>query len=260
MNYSTHTFVDTHAHLYEDVFAEDRILMIERALKSGVHKIVIQNVDSTTIAGMKDLVHQFPQNCFATMGLHPCYVKENFEAELNIVKQHWASENFVAVGEIGLDYHWDKTFIEQQKQVFREQVKLAKQYSRPIIIHSRSAFYDCLKIVKEEQDGNLKGIFHCFGEGIREANEAIEAGMMLGIGGTVTYKNSGLQTVLPQLDLKHIVLETDAPYLPPVPHRGKRNESCYIPIIAQRVAEIKQMSIRDVANITTNNANELFGW
>ncbi len=255
-----YNFVDTHAHLYEAAFSQDLNETLNRALNEGVQKILIQNVDSTTIDGVLRLEKEFPQTCFATMGLHPCSVKENYLDELKLVEDWWQQRNFWAVGEIGLDYYWDLTFKNQQLEAFRHQIRLAKSVKRPIIIHCRESFEDSLRIVKEEQDGNLKGIFHCFGGTVAEARQAIEVGFLLGIGGVLTYKKSGLAEVIKEIDLQHLVLETDAPYLSPVPYRGKRNESSYIRYIATQLAEIKQCALDEVASKTSLNAANLLGW
>jgi TatD DNase family protein len=254
MNY----WIDTHAHLYENAFNADRKEMIERAVKQGVHKIIIQNVDDETINGMLQLETDYPSVCLATMGLHPCSVKENYKQDLQWVEDWWSKRTFTAVGECGLDYHWDKTFIPQQKEAFDFQLQLGNKYNKPVVIHSRSSFYDSVELVKLNQKGNLSGVFHCFSGSYEEAKEALKQNFYLGIGGTVTYKNSGLIDVLPKIGLDRIVLETDAPYLPPVPHRGKRNESSYIPLVGSMIAEIMNMPVKQVAEITTANAKKLF--
>jgi TatD DNase family protein len=251
-------WIDTHAHLYENIFDADRTEMLENAMKNGLSKIIIQNVDDETIAGMLQLENDFPELCLATMGLHPCSVNANYKHDLNWVESNWNKRLFTAVGECGLDYYWDKTFIDEQKDAFNFQLQLANKYSKPIVIHSRSSFYDCVELVKQNQKGNLNGVFHCFSGSYEEATAAINQNFYLGIGGIVTYKNSGLKDVLPKIGLDKIVLETDAPYLPPVPYRGKRNESSYIPLIGEKIAEIMNCSIELVAEITTANAKKLF--
>lgn len=251
--------VDTHTHLYEESFDADREAVLKRSVDARVRKLIIQNVDSSTIEGVLQLERENPGLCYATMGLHPCYVKENWKEEWAIVERWWSERDFVAVGEAGLDYYWDKTFIAEQKTVFELQMQLAKKKGVPIIIHSRDSFYDCLEMVKSAQDGSLKGIFHCFSGSLEEAEAAVKAGMKLGIGGTCTYKNSRHKEILPKIGLEHLVLETDAPYLPPVPHRGKRNESSYVSLVAEEVANIFETSVLEVARITTANARDLFG-
>ena len=251
-------FIDTHAHLYEETFQQDISDVLQSAMNAGVEQIVIQNVDSTTIDGMLQLEKIYSAQCLPTMGLHPCSVKENFIDELKLVEDWWSKRSFVAVGECGLDYYWDTTFKEQQKEAFAFQIQLAKKHKKPIVIHSRNSFYDSVEMIKHSQDGTLNGVFHCFSGSYEEAKEALNQNFYLGIGGVVTYKNSGLKELLPKIGLDKIVLETDAPYLPPVPHRGKRNESSYIPLIAQQIAEIMNVEIEVVAAITSSNAKKLF--
>lgn len=252
---------DTHTHLFAEEFDSDRNAMIERAISAGVKKFFLPNIDSTSIAGMLALEKQFPDNCFAMMGLHPCSVNEKYEEELKIVEDWFSKRKFSAVGEIGMDYHWDKTFVPQQKDAFSRQIDLAKKYNRPVVIHQRECFDDVLAVVETHNSASpVKGIFHCFTGSLKEANRIILLGSFkLGIGGAVTYKNSKLPEVLKQIDLEHIVLETDSPYLPPVPHRGKRNESSFITLVAQKVAEIMGIAVEEVAEITTRNAEEIFG-
>ena len=254
MNY----FIDTHAHLYAQQFNQDRHEMIARTVESGVERMYLPNIDHTSIEGMLALEEKYPQNCFATMGLHPCSVGKDFEKELYEIESWLSKRTFAAIGEMGTDLHWDKTYFEQQKEAFRIQVGWAKAYNLPLIIHCRKSTYETIALLKELQDGTLRGIFHCFGGSVEEAQEIIKLGFLMGIGGVVTYKNSGLNKVLPHIDLQHLVLETDAPYLTPEPHRGKRNESSYIPIIAQQVASIKQISLEEVREKTTQNALNLF--
>ncbi|MBI4929407.1 MAG: TatD family hydrolase [Bacteroidetes bacterium] len=251
--------IDTHTHLFAEEFDSDRTEVVKRAISAGVKKMFLPNIDSSYISSMLKLEAEFPENCFSMMGLHPCSVNEKYTDELTVV-EHWLSKRkFRAIGEIGMDYHWDKTFINQQKDAFARQIDLAKKYSLPIIIHQRECFDDLFEMVKSKHDNSLKGIFHCFTGTIEQANKVISLdGFKMGIGGAVTYTKSELPEVLKQIDLKHIVLETDSPYLTPVPHRGKRNESSYITFVAQKVAEIKGISIEEVAEITTKNAEEIF--
>lgn len=257
--------IDTHCHLYYDPFDEDRDVMLQNAMNAGVQKFLLPNVDADSIPVMHQLCEQYPQNCFAMMGLHPCSVKENYLQDLAWVEQYlfqqsppFSFNKFVAVGEIGLDYYWDKTFISQQKDAFRKQIQWAKQLQLPITVHARDSLDDILKIIEEEQDGKLNGVLHCFTGNIQQAEKGIALGFYLGIGGVVTFKNSGLDKVVAAIDLKHLVLETDAPYLAPVPYRGKRNESAYIKIIAEKIAELKHKTTLEVAEITTQNAIKLF--
>ncbi len=251
-------FTDTHTHLYDERFDQDRDEMIQRALDAGVKKMYIPNCDHDTIAPMLQIEAQWPENCFAMMGLHPCYVKEDYKAALTIVEEWLSQRSFAAVGEIGLDYYWDKTFVPQQKNVFERQIDLALQYDLPIVIHSRESTADCIEIVRQKQQGGVRGIFHCFSGSIEEAHEITDLGLYLGIGGVVTYKKNTLPEIIAAMPLSAIVLETDAPYLSPVPHRGRRNESSYIPLIAAEVATIKQCSVEEVAAITTANATKIF--
>ncbi len=251
-------FIDTHTHLYLEEFKEDIDNVIEQALHNNIDKFFLPNIDSTAIEDMLLLEQKFPGKCFPMMGLHPCYVKENYLSELNIVEEWLAKRSFAAIGEIGLDYYWDTTFKEQQMHCFTTQMQWALKYNLPIVIHSRNATPETIEAVKPFAAKGLKGIFHCFGGTVAEANAIIELGFLLGIGGVCTYKKAGLDQVLQHIDLQHIVLETDSPYLTPVPYRGKRNESAYIKIIAQKVAEIKACSLEEVARVTTRNALRTF--
>lgn len=251
-------WIDTHAHLYGEEFSADRTAVIERALAAGVSRLYLPNIDSTSIEGMLALEKQFPENCFSMMGVHPCYINENVEQELAIVREWLAKRPFKAIGEIGLDFYWDTTYREQQYQAFRSQLELAREYSLPVAIHSRESTRECIDEVKALQDGRLSGVFHCFSGTLEEAKEIIDLGFYLGIGGVVTFKKSGLDKILEDIDMQYIVLETDAPYLAPVPYRGKRNESAYIPLIGEKIADVKNLKIEEVAAITTNNALKLF--
>jgi TatD DNase family protein len=216
------------------------------------------NCDSTTIEGMMRIAAAWPQHCLPMMGLHPVYVKDNYEAELAIVKQWLEKEKFAAIGEIGLDYYWDRTHVAQQKQAFEQQIDWALQYNLPIVIHSRESTQDCIDIVRSKQNGNLKGIFHCFSGTIEEARQVVALGLCLGIGGVVTFKKSTLPDIIKEIGLQHIVLETDAPYLAPMPYRGKRNESSYIPLIAAKIAEVLAVDVTVIAQATTATAAQLF--
>lgn len=251
-------FIDTHTHLYSEEFNADRANVIRKAISAGVTKLYLPNIDSTSIDGMLALEKEYPQNCFPMMGLHPCSVNENVEAELNLVGDWLAKRKFSAVGEIGIDLYWDKTFFEQQKMAFKKQIDWALQYDLPIVIHCRDAFDEIFEILTAYPK-LPKGIFHCFSGNLEQANKIIEhTQFKLGIGGVVTFKNSGLDKVVEQIDMKHLVLETDSPYLAPVPFRGKRNESGYLMMVAEKVAQIKNSSIAEVAEITTKNAEEIF--
>lgn len=253
MNY----WIDTHAHLYAKEFDNDREDMLSRSEQAGVEKIFMPNVDHTSIDGMMELESRHA-GCVAMMGLHPCSVKKDFEKELYLVEDWLSKRKFAAVGEIGTDLYWDKTFWEQQKEAFTIQVNWAKKYSLPIVIHCRESIDETIALVEQLHDGKLKGIFHCFGGSIDQAKKITSLGFYLGIGGVATFKKSGLDTVLPDVGLEHLVLETDSPYLAPTPHRGKRNEPAYIPIIAEKVATFKKTVLSDVKEATTQNALKLF--
>jgi len=250
--------IDTHCHLYLDDFDADRPAIIERANMESVERFYLPAIDSSIIARMLKMEQDYPGQCFAMMGLHPCSVKENFEEELQIAEQWLSRRKFAAVGETGLDFYWDKTFTAQQYTAFRTQVGWAKKYNIPVVIHSRQSTPECIDVIKEMHDASLTGIFHCFGGSLEEALQITELGFYLGIGGVLTYKNSGLAGVIEKLPLDNIVVETDAPYLTPVPFRGKRNESAYLKYVVQKIAELKNISIEEVAEITTANANKLF--
>lgn len=251
--------IDTHCHLYSEEFLPDIDAVIERATTEGVQKFYLPGIDSSSIDAMLDLEIRFPERCFAMMGLHPCYVKENYKQELDIVQNWLTKRKFSAVGEIGLDFYWDKTFATEQYEAFRIQMEWAIAYDRPIVIHTRNAMQETINLVKEYVPKGIRGIFHCFSGSYESAQEIINAGFYLGIGGVLTYKNAGLAEVLQKIDLKHLVLETDAPYLTPVPFRGKRNESSYLKYVIDKLSAAKNVSIEDVAAITTANAEKIFG-
>ena len=250
---------DTHSHLYDNKFAKDRLEMISRAFEENVKRIFIPNIDQHTVNGMMDIVAAHPQKCFPMMGLHPCHVKEDFKVELAVLKTHLDADGFRAVGEIGMDLYWDKTFVEEQKEAFRIQIHWAKEKGLPIAIHCRDAFDEIFEILEDEKDELLSGVFHCFTGTLEQAHQAIDLNFYLGIGGVVTFKNAGLDVVVKDIDLKHLVLETDSPYLAPCPNRGKRNESSYLNHIAQKVADLHQIPIERLAQITTDNSVKLFG-
>ena len=254
-------FIDTHSHLYSNQFDEDRTQVINDAISSGVSTILLPNISSEYTKGMLELCDEFPKNCFPMMGLHPCDVNEdNIEAELLHVEQELAKEKYIAVGEIGLDLYWDKTKLEIQKKAFTHQIELAKKHKLPIAIHVRDSFADAIEIIEKLNDENLRGVFHCFTGNVEDAQRVINLGSFyLGIGGVLTFKNSGLDKTIAAIELQNLILETDAPYLAPTPFRGKRNESKYIVNIADKLAEVHQIKIEDVAKITTLNAKKLFG-
>ncbi len=250
---------DTHCHLYANAFKADIAAVIERALEEGVQQFYLPGIDSTDIPAMLELEKRYPGRCIAMMGLHPCSVKENYKEELDIVSDWLSKRPFAAVGEIGLDFYWDKTFAEQQYEAFRQQTEWALQYQLPIVIHTRNAMQETINVVKEYKGRGLRGIFHCFSGSYESAVQIIDAGFYLGIGGVLTYKNAGLPEVLSKIGLEHLVLETDAPYLTPVPFRGKRNESSYLKYVAELLAAVKGMPVTEVAAITTANAQKIFG-
>jgi TatD DNase family protein len=251
--------IDTHTHLYDEEFANDRAAVIENAQKNGVKRFYMPGIDSQAIENMLQLEVDYPGVCIAMMGLHPCYVKENYRQELQIVKDWLDKRAFAAVGEIGLDFYWDKTFSIQQHEAFDIQMQWALDKQLPIVIHTRNAMQETINAVKPFAAKGLKGIFHCFGGSYESAKQIIDLGFLLGIGGVLTYKNAGLPEVLAKIDMEHLVLETDAPYLPPVPFRGKRNESAYLLNIAEKLAEVKNMHPETVGEITTANALKIFG-
>ncbi len=250
--------IDTHTHLYLNDFAKDIYQVIERAGAEGVKKFYLPSIDSSEINGMLMLEKNFPTQCFAMMGLHPCSVKENFKDELNIVHDWLKKRNFAGIGEIGLDFYWDKTFISQQYESFHQQITWALNFNLPIAIHTRNAIAETIGVIKNYSGKGLRGIFHCFSGNKEDAVEIIDAGFYLGIGGVLTYKNAGLAEVIKDIALEHVVLETDSPYLTPVPFRGKRNESSYLKFIVQKLAQIKNISPEEVSDITTKNAEKIF--
>ncbi|MBU2997234.1 TatD family hydrolase [Cellulophaga baltica] len=250
---------DTHTHLYSEAFDEDRKIVIERAIKNGVQRFFIPAIDSTYTKSMLDLKNSFPEHMFLMSGLHPTHVKENFKDELSHVEELLLSHKYYAIGEIGMDLYWDKTFLREQQEAFRFQIQLAKKNKLPIVIHCRDAFDEVFEILEEEKSKNLYGIFHCFTGTFEQAEKAISYQMKLGIGGVVTFKNGKIDAFLKNIDLKNIVLETDAPYLSPVPYRGKRNESAYLVNVLNKLSSIYNIDAEDIANITTKNSTEVFG-
>jgi TatD DNase family protein len=250
--------IDTHAHIYQEDFLDDIEAIMLRAKENGVSKIYLPNVDVASIKEVKDLVAKNSELFIPMMGLHPCYVKDDYKEQLSIIEKELRDSTYAAVGEIGIDLYWDKTYFAQQQDAFRTQIRWAIELNLPIIIHARDSLQEIFQILDEEHKPSLKGIFHCFGGSLEDAQKIISYGFKMGIGGTVTYKNSKLPEVLKNVDLKHIVLETDAPYLPPVPHRGQRNESSYVKLLALKLCDIYGMSLDEVANATTANANMVF--
>jgi TatD DNase family protein len=252
-------FIDTHCHLYLSEFKTDLDKIIETAHNAGVKKFYMPAIDSSVIDDLLATENKYSGKCFAMMGLHPCSVKENFKDELNIVENWLKQRAFIAIGEIGLDFYWDTIFTKQQYETFEMQMQWALEKNLPIVIHTRNAMQQTIDFVKPFAAKGLYGIFHCFGDNYAMAKQIIDIDFLLGIGGVLTYKKSGLDETIKQVDLKHIVLETDAPYLTPVPFRGKRNESSYIKIIAEKLAQVKNISLEEVAAVTTANAEKIFG-
>lgn len=251
-------FIDTHAHLYLKEFREDRTQIIQRALESKVTKIVLPNIDFISYQDQLNLAKEFAGICYPTIGLHPCDVKENYITILDSMELEFSNMQFIAIGETGTDAYWDLSFWENQTKSFSRQLEWAKTLKLPIIIHSRESIPQNIELVSKHQDGRLKGVFHCFTGDLTQAKQIINLGFLLGIGGVVTYKNSDLKNIIAEIGLEHLVLETDSPFLSPVPFRGKRNESSYIPIIAEKISEILDLSLETIAIKTTENAEGLF--
>ena len=252
-------WVDTHAHVFVEEFAADLAETMQRAQSAGVTRIFMPNLDAASVDAMLETEAAFPGRAVPMLGLHPCHVKAGFRQELECLEAWLSRHRFAGIGEIGLDYHWDTTFAAEQLEVLRIQIGWAKYLGIPAILHTREATQACIDVIRELQDGNLKGIFHCFSGTLKEAEQILDLGFHLGIGGVVTFKNSGLAELVAAQPLQALVLETDAPYLAPVPYRGKRNESSYIPLIAHKLAEIKQISLQEVAEETWRQAEYIFG-
>ncbi len=251
-------FIDTHAHLYLEQFNEDRSSIISNALDSGVKKIFLPNIDSTTTESMLELVSDFPNVCFPMIGLHPCSVKKNYKSEIKHITDQLSSNKFYGIGETGIDLYWDKTYIEEQTNAFEVQIQIAKDANLPIIIHSRESLDITIKQIVKHQDGNLKGIFHCFNGTLEQCQQIQDIGFMMGLGGVITYKKANLGPMVASMSPDNLVLETDAPYLSPVPYRGKRNESRHIVAIAEKVSEFREESLEMIKKVTTANAKKLF--
>ncbi len=250
---------DTHTHLYYETDSTKRAQLIRRCTDNNIGRLFLPNVEASSVPLVFSLVNAFPDICYPMLGLHPCNVKANWEDELSTIQQASTQNKIVAIGEIGIDLYWDKTTLPEQIQAFKTQIAWAKALKLPIIIHCRDAFNEVFEVLHEEQGENLRGIFHCFTGTLEQAQQVIDLGFYLGIGGVVTYKNAGLDKVVSQIDLNRIVLETDSPYLTPVPHRGKPNESSYLIYIAQKVADLHQIDLETVAAITTKNSEHIFG-
>lgn len=251
--------IDTHTHLYLKEFSDDIEEVMRRAEVAGVSRFYLPAIDGAETGNMIELEKKFPGKCMAMAGLHPCSVKENYKEELASVEMALSQRKFIAIGESGLDFYWDKTFTKEQYESLIVHAGWAMKYDLPLVLHTRDAMQETIDVVKTYKDKGLRGVFHCFGGSLKNANEIIDQNFLLGIGGVVTYKNSGLADILKEVDLKNIVLETDAPYLTPVPFRGKRNESSYLKFIAQKLGEIKNITLEEVAEQTTINAEFMFG-
>lgn len=252
------TMIDTHAHIYASEFDNDRDQVVERALAQGIDKILLPNIDLDSIEPMLKTEAAYPQVCRSMMGLHPCYVDGNFEQTLQVIRHWFEKHNFIAMGEIGIDLYWDKTYKAEQEMAFVTQLNWAKEMKLPVVIHTRDSIEETLQLLEKEQDGSLSGVFHCFGGSVEEAKAINGLGFHLGLGGVSTFKNGGMDKVIPSLDMDYVILETDCPYLAPVPHRGKRNEPAYTSLVAQRVADLRGISVDQVDAITTSNATKLF--
>ena len=250
---------DTHIHLYSEDYEDDRDELIENAYKQNIERFFLPAIDSETTQAMYDLEARYPENFFLMMGLHPTHVQENFEEELKHVEEQFGQRRFYAVGEIGIDLHWDKSTLEIQQEAFRRQIKLAKKHKLPIVIHCRKAFDEIFEILEEEKSDDLFGIFHCFTGNLEQAKRALSYNLKLGIGGVVTFKNGKIDKFLNEIPLKEIVLETDGPYLSPSPFRGKRNQPEYLLKVAEKIAEIYQKPLAEIAEITTQNSKDIFG-
>jgi len=252
-------FVDSHAHVYLPEFEKDQSEVLDRAMQSGVSRIVMPNIDHTSIDSMLEMEDRYPEQCYATIGLHPCSVKTDFEKELYLVEQWLGKRKFKAIGETGIDLYWDKTFLEQQIESLKIQIEWAKQFDLPIILHCRDSFEETIEIIESQNDHRLKGVFHCFTGTVKDA-ERIERleNFYLGIGGVATFKNGGMDKVLPEIHMEKVLLETDSPYLAPVPYRGKRNESSYIPLIAEKISSLTGKDLEDIAIQTSASSENLF--
>jgi TatD DNase family protein len=250
--------IDTHTHLYLNQFKDDVDLVIERAKNSGIDKFIFPAIDSSHFKDMHELRNRYPENIYLMSGLHPVSVKDNYKEELNLVLKSLETHNYVGIGEIGIDLYWDKTFLKQQQEAFEFQIRLAISNNLPIVIHCRDGFDEIFEILDAEKCSKMRGIFHCFTGTLVQANRAINLGFNLGIGGVVTFKNGGIDKFLNKIDIKNIVLETDAPYLSPVPHRGKRNESFYVTYILKKISELYALNEQEIAKITSKNALEIF--
>lgn len=252
------TFIDTHAHLYLEAFGEDIDQVIERARNAGVEKILLPNLDSGSIAIMNRLAAQYPGTCYAMIGLHPTSVKENYLEELHQIEQELEKDHYIAIGEIGIDLYWDKAFLSEQQEAFRSQIRWARRSKLPIVIHARDSFDEIFAVMDKEHSGDLTGVFHSFTGNREQAEKILSYGFYIGINGIVTFKNAGLDAVAESIPTERLLIETDAPFLAPVPYRGKRNESAYVALVAEKLAEVHGLEPAKLAEITTNNARTLF--
>lgn len=250
--------IDTHAHIYADELIKDIDILLKEASDSGVSKIYMPNIDRSSIVALHRLADTYPEQCKPMMGLHPCYVKADYQEQLQYIRSQYDDRNYAGVGEVGLDYYWDKTFVKEQKIAFEEQINWGHSDQLPIIIHSRDSLDDTISMIDSAQDGNLTGIFHCFNGNIEQAQKALDTGFFLGLGGVITFKNAKLGDMVKYLPMDRIVLETDAPYLAPHPYRGKHNQPKYLNLIAGKIAEFKGIEYEEVVRVTTENASNLF--
>ena len=250
--------VDTHSHIYSEDFSNDLEEVIQRAFENDVRKIVLPNIDSSSVKKMLDLADKYPQICYPLIGLHPTSVNEDYEEELELIEFWIGKRKFYGIGEVGIDLYWDKTFIAEQTNAFRRQIVLAKKYELPVVVHVRESFDEVYAVLQNEKDDRLTGVFHSFTGTAEQARLITGLGFKLGINGIITFKNNGLDQLISKIDPSHILLETDSPYLTPVPFRGKRNESSYLVYVAQKVAEIYQLPVAEITRITAKNAENLF--
>ena len=254
------TLTDTHAHIYLDVFDDDRDAMMQRAIDAGVERLFLPNIDLSSIDAVKGLAARWPTRVWPMMGLHPCSVQENWSETLDAIEEELRGDTkYVAVGEIGIDLYWNKSALPWQVEAFKRQIGWAKELDLPIVIHCRDSFDEIFEVLAETQDGTLRGVLHCFTGNEEQAERTVELGMMLGLGGVLTFKNSGVDKAVGAIPMGHIVLETDSPYLAPTPHRGKRNESAYVALVAEKLAEVKGLTLSEVTEVTTENSKRLFG-
>lgn len=251
--------IDTHTHIYLNQFDNDRAATVDRAVKAGVSRMLMPNIDSHTVGDMLAVTRKFPEQCLPMMGLHPTSVKETYRTELSVIENWFTKEHFAAVGESGLDLYWDTRYEQEQKEALEMHIGWAVQYNLPLVLHSRNSLKLLMDMIDQHRQPALTGVFHCYPGGPEDAFKVIDMGFMLGIGGVVTYKNSLMAEVVKAVNLEHIILETDAPFLSPVPYRGKRNESAHLVYVAERIAEIKGVTVEEVASVTTANARKLFG-